>query len=87
MWYFHEYYVLRLSGLWFGVTPKENAKTTCVKVFDYVPQNMITLQSSIVKLIGGREDIHMNSKKTWGKWLRLRFGFANHLVLIVCLMS
>ena len=65
-------------------------------------QNMITITGSIVNINGGDPFAHLMStgiftlimnnifvwvQKIMRKWLRHQFGFANHFVLLTCLIS
>jgi hypothetical protein len=62
-------------------------------------KNMASILSSIINIVEGtyvtfnehynlhfdaEEDFHIKLWILWGKWLRPRFGSANHLVLIEC---
>jgi hypothetical protein len=91
-----------LSGMWFGLALRRDIKKTSVQRAWMRAQNMITILGLIFNLIVGtymiiswRRESSLWSwmsyshklQNSWGKWLQIHFGFANHLVLIVCFVS
>ena len=72
----------------------------CLKEIRRCAQNMITILSLIINIIEGgpvwpfNEHENRRFNKIFigfqfflGKWLWLQFGFANHLVVMVCFIS